>query len=102
MREDRDPIDRLKEQLRREILALVGEYDQYMAARAIGTDQPRMSDLHQGRLERFSLEKMIRLLANIERRVEITVVGYGRPRIFHFPPRKVDNSRRQRPRRDAT
>jgi hypothetical protein len=62
MREDRDPIDRLKEQLRREILALI---------------------------------------ANIERRVEITVVGHGRPRIFHFPPRKVDNSRFQR-RRDVS
>ena len=89
----RDPIPALKEQLRREIISLVGGYDQYVAAHALGTDQPRVSDLHRGRLERFSLEKLIRFLTNIERRVEITVVGDGPPRIFHFPPRPGQVSR---------
>jgi predicted XRE-type DNA-binding protein len=79
-----DPIPDLKEQLRREIVGLVGGWDQYIAARRLGTDQPRMSDLKRGRLERFSLEKLIRLLANIEQSVEITVVGTTRPAMFRL------------------
>lgn len=90
MTHDEDPIDRLKEQLRLEILALVGGWDQYVAARRLGTDQPRMSNLHHGRLERFSLEKLIRLLARIDRRVDLTIVNVGRGslRMFLFPPHR--------------
>lgn len=82
MREADDPIPYLKEQLRDEIVALVGDWDQYVAARRLGTDQPRMSDLKRGRLERFSLEKLIRLLANVDQTVEITVVGPMRIQMF--------------------
>ena len=85
MRDAQDPIAALKEQLRREIIGLVGGWDQYVAARALGTDQPRMSDLKRGRLQRFSLEKLILLLGNIEQTVEITVVGTMRPAMFRFP-----------------
>lgn len=77
-----DPIPALKRQLWREILALVGGWEQYTAARAIGTTQPRMSNLKHGRLERFSLERLIRFLAQIEQTVEITVVGPARPLMF--------------------
>jgi predicted XRE-type DNA-binding protein len=57
-----DPIPRLKEQLARELLARVDGWTQEYAAAFIGTDQPRMSDLRKGRLDRFSLEKLIRLV----------------------------------------
>ncbi len=84
MREVDDPIPYLKEQLRDEIVALVGDWDQYVAAGRLGTDQPRMSDLKRGRLERFSLEKLIRLLANIDQSVEITIVGPTRIPMFRL------------------
>lgn len=87
----KDPIDRLKEQLRRAILELVGKWGQDHAARRLGTDQPRMSDLHRGRLERFSLEKLIRLLATIDRRVDLTVVDVGREELRRF---RVNRPRR--------
>jgi len=89
MIETEDPIPDLKEQLRREIVSLVGSWDQYVAAARLGIDQPRMSDLKRGRLERFSLEKLIRVLANIDQSVEIAVVGPTRISMFLFPhPRK--------------
>ena|SRR5687768_6816697 len=89
MIEDEDPIPHLKEQLRRDILSLVGTWDQYVAAGRLGIDQPRMSDLKRGRLERFSLEKLIRVLAHIDQSVEITVVGPQRIAMFRIRhPRK--------------
>jgi predicted XRE-type DNA-binding protein len=84
MTDVKDPIPALKSQLRRKILALVGHWEQYTAAGALGTTQPRMSNLKHDRLERFSLERLIRFLAEIEQTVEIKVVGPARPRIFRF------------------
>lgn len=37
-------------------------------------DQPRISDLRRGRLERFSIERLIRLLYQMDYRLEVTVV----------------------------
>lgn len=84
-----DPIPRLKQQLRDELIGVIGEENQVVAARAIGTDQPRMSDLERNRLERFSLETLIRFLTRVECRVELRVVRtrLGKPRMFKFPPR---------------
>jgi len=83
-----DLIDRLKEQLRRDILRLVDRWDQLVAARRIGIGQPRMSDLRHGRLERFSVERLIRMLATIDHRVDINVVNIGPPRPYMFVPRQ--------------
>lgn len=72
-----DPIPRLKEQLRQAILADVGRIHQLGAARMLGIDESRMSNIELGRLERFSLQKLIRLLARMRRRVDLTVVVVG-------------------------
>jgi predicted XRE-type DNA-binding protein len=40
----------------------------------LGTDPPRVSDLRRGRLERFSLETLIRFASRMRRRVELVVV----------------------------
>lgn len=72
-----DPIPGLKEQLRQSILAAVAMKGQFGAARILGVDEARMSNLELGRLERFSLQKLIRLLARINRRVDVTVVTVG-------------------------
>jgi predicted XRE-type DNA-binding protein len=80
----RDPIPELKEHLASEILALVGHINQHVAARILGIDQPRMSDLMYGRLERFSASKLIRILGHVDRRVDITVVNEGPPVLRWF------------------
>ena len=78
-----DPVPRLKEQLRQSILTEIGLMDQLGAAHMLGVDEARMSNLLHGRLDRFSLQRLIRLLARINRRVELSVVAVGplpRPR----------------------
>ena len=84
-----DPIPALKRQLAHEIRALIGDYNQHIAADALGVDQPRMSDILRDRLERFSLEKLIRLLGNLDYRVELRLVNNGDPvlRIFKLAHR---------------
>ena len=72
-----DPIPGLKEQLRQSILAAVGNRGQFGAARVLGLHEARMSNIELGRLERFSLQKLIRLLARINRRVDMSVVTVG-------------------------
>ena len=86
-----DPIPELKEQLRQSILAEVGKWSQQTAAGVLHIDPARMSNLERGRLERFSLEKLIRILALIDQRVDIEVVNArnGPLRIFNVPDRHV-------------
>lgn len=66
-----DPVLPLKQQLAAEIRRMLGDDNQNVAARVLGIDQPRMSNLLHDRLERFSLERLIRLLARIDRRVQL-------------------------------
>ena len=80
-----DPIPELKQQLAREITRLLGRYHQEVAAAILGLEQPRMSELSRGRLDRFSLQRLIRLLANVGRRVELTVIHPADPRIRLLP-----------------
>lgn len=72
-----DPIPALKEQLRLVILAALGRKNQRVAAGILGIYEARMSNIELGRLERFSLQKLIRLLAGINRRVDLTVTIVG-------------------------
>jgi predicted XRE-type DNA-binding protein len=86
-----DPIPALKAQLRRSILTEIGSIDQLGAAHMLGVDEARMSNLLHKRLDRFSLQKLIRLLARINRRVDLSVVAVGplpRPR-FNQQHRKA-------------
>lgn len=72
-----DPIPGLKEQLTQSILAETLRMNQLAAAQMLGVDEARMSNLQHGRLERFSLQKLIRLLARMNRRVDLTVETVG-------------------------
>ena len=72
-----DPIPGLKEQLRHSILTEIGLMDHFGAAQMLGVDEARMSNLLHNRLGRFSLQRLIRLLARINRRVDISVVPVG-------------------------
>lgn len=75
-----DPIPDLKRQVGDEIARLIAHENVYVVACTIGTDQPRVSDLRRGKLERFSLETLIRYVDRLRRPVSLT---------FHDrPPRK--------------
>ena len=86
-----DPIPALKEQLRQSILTEIGLINQLAGARMLGVDESRMSNLEHGQLERFSLQKLVRLLARINRRVDLTVVA-----VAPLPRRRVNEHLRVR------
>ena len=92
-----DPIPEIKERLASEILAVVGHLNQHIAAAVLRIDQPRMSDLTHGRLERFSASKLIRILGNVDRRVDITVVNVGPPVLRWFSLIKLASAERSAP-----
>jgi predicted XRE-type DNA-binding protein len=73
-----DPIPALKKQLAQEIVDRLDGWDQVYAADFLGTDQPRMSDLRSGRLDRFSLEKLIRFITRDHGTVTLRVTWKSR------------------------
>ncbi|MFL5615828.1 MAG: helix-turn-helix domain-containing protein [Gemmatimonadaceae bacterium] len=68
-----DPVPDLKRQLPRQLVARLEGWSQTDAAALIGTDQPRISDLRRGRLDRISLEQLIRLLGRVGGSIELGV-----------------------------
>ena len=73
-----DPIPVLKRRLADELLLSVAAMPATIAARVLEIDDARMSDLRHGRVARFSVERLIRLLAAVDRHVSMTVEGRGR------------------------
>jgi predicted XRE-type DNA-binding protein len=73
-----DPIPALKRQLAQLIVERVDGWSQTYAADLLGTDQPRVSDLRHGRLERFSLEQLVRFVSRIEGAIELRVTWSAR------------------------
>ena|SRR5688572_10858194 len=80
-----DLIHALKRQLADAILALDVHAPACVAARRFGIDESRMCDLRRGRFARFSVERLIRILATVDREVRLTVVPTGPERICWFP-----------------
>jgi len=71
-----DPEEALaKAELARQIGALLAErgLTQAQAAALLGVDQPKVSALVRGRLEGFSLDRLLRFLLALDRDVEIVV-----------------------------
>jgi predicted XRE-type DNA-binding protein len=68
-----DPIPSIKKQVAEHIVAAMGGWSQSWAASYLGTQQPRVSDLRAGKLGRFSLEKLIRMLARIDHGVALEI-----------------------------
>ena len=68
-----DPIPALKQQVANAIVERIRVWNQLNAAELLRTDQPRISDLRNGKLERFSLERLIRFVARRGGTVSITI-----------------------------
>ena len=75
-----DPIPELKRQLARTVVDRMDGWSQELAAAFLHTDQPRMSDLRNARLARFSLEQLIRFISRVEGTVVIQVTWGERRR----------------------
>lgn len=85
--EESDPVIALKRQLADEIRRLIAPYAQDVSAAILGIGQPRVSDLMLNRIQRFSLQRLVRLLARMERTVEIRVSGSRSPFQVYFTKR---------------
>jgi hypothetical protein len=72
-----DPIPELKRQAAAALVPLLSGNADHVAA-LIGTDQPRISDIRRGKLERFSLETLIRYLTRLQCRVGLEIVTQRR------------------------
>jgi predicted XRE-type DNA-binding protein len=83
-----DPIPALKRQLAQLVVERIRGWSQIYAAELLGTDQPRLSDLRRGRLDRFSLEQLIRFVSRVDGEVEITVEWQQRRAFLFATPRK--------------
>ena len=56
----------------------------HVSARVFRIDVPRMSDLRHGRIARLSVERLIRIRATVDRRVDLSVVATGRIAIHWY------------------
>ena len=68
-----DPVPPLKILLADLIVRRIAGWTQVNAADLLNTSQPRISDLRNGRLERFSLEQLVRIVRRAEGFVELQV-----------------------------
>jgi predicted XRE-type DNA-binding protein len=68
-----DPIPALKRELGGELARLLSGWNNDDIACLIGTDRRRIPELRGGKLDRFSLETLIRYLARLQRQVQITI-----------------------------
>jgi predicted XRE-type DNA-binding protein len=68
-----DPIMALRRQLAAEIVRSLGPNSHYLLAPRCGIPQPRMSQLSRGKVDRFSIEWLIRRIYRLNGSVAITV-----------------------------
>lgn len=79
-----DPIPALKENLARILVERLDGWAQVDVAEMLGTDQPRVSDLRNHRLERLSLEQLVRFTSRIFGDITLQVTWV--PRDFRRRP----------------
>ena len=74
-----DPIPELKRQLGAELASLVTGWNADDIAYLLQTDRSRIADLRHQKLDRFSLETLIRFATRLGKRVEL---GIASPPLF--------------------
>ena len=70
-----DPIPELKRELAAELVRVIAGWNRANVAVRMGTDPARVSDLRHGRLDRFSVESLIRFLGHVGHRVQVAIVS---------------------------
>jgi predicted XRE-type DNA-binding protein len=82
-----DPVPALKEQLARIIVERLDGWSQAYAGAFIRADQSRFSNLRTGRLDRFSLQQLVRFAARVGGQTSLTVTWITRsPLHARIPP----------------
>ena len=81
-----DPVPALKRHLARQLVGRLDGWSQTDAAGLLGTDQPRISDLRRGRLDRFSLEQLVRFLGRVGRSIELHASWSSRDSFLYARP----------------
>ena len=74
-----DPIPALKRAAGAQLAVLVAGWNADDIAYLLGTDRSRIAELRRGKLDRFSLERLIRFLARAGQIVELRVTAPVRP-----------------------
>jgi len=77
----RDPIPDLKRQLAEELVRVIAGWTPGQLIYRMRIDQPRVSDLRRARLERISVERLVRWLHQMEQRVDVRVIDARRERL---------------------
>ena len=75
-----DPIPALKNQMAQIVVDRLDGWSQANAAALLDTNQPRISDLRNGRLKPFSLEQLIRFTSRLGGEIQVTVTWSPRKR----------------------
>ena len=70
-------IDRLKREAGARLARFVRDWNGDDIATVLGTDRSRVADLRHGRLDRFSLEMLVRLLVRAGYEVELRAEARG-------------------------
>jgi predicted XRE-type DNA-binding protein len=70
-----DPIPELKREPAAELVRVITGWNRANVAVLMHTDPARVSDLRHGRLDRFSVESLLRFLARMCHHVEVSVVS---------------------------
>jgi predicted XRE-type DNA-binding protein len=76
---DHDPVPALKSQLAAELQGAIDGWETQELIYFLRVDQPRVSNLRNGRVERFSLEQLIRFLARMRIDVRVTTAPAPAP-----------------------
>jgi len=63
----------LRAQLMSEMREIARDMTQTQAAKSFGVTQPRINDLLRGKIDKFSLDALVNMLAKAGRRVELRV-----------------------------
>jgi predicted XRE-type DNA-binding protein len=82
-----DPVPALKRHLAQQLIQRLEGWSQTDAAGLIGTDQPRISDLRRGHLDRFSLEQLVRFLGRVGGSIEVQVSWSTRDSFLYARPK---------------
>src|SRR5688500_75980 len=88
-----DPIFSLKRPLADAMLAVCAGVFPPAAARRMGIDPARMRDLCAGRISRFSVERLIKILETVDCRVRIEITPSREEIVWHPALRALRDAR---------
>lgn len=81
-----DTVGAFKRQISVAIVRALDGWTQANAAALLRIDQPRVPSLRNGRLERFSLDQLARLVERVDASVELTITAHPQRRRWLFKP----------------